>query len=64
MLADYIRLLGLSERGFAARCELSHSTVNHLITGRRESCAPDTAAVIESVLGCPPGLLFSSDGRS
>lgn len=63
MLADYIRLLGLSERGFAARCGLSHSTINHLITGRRSSCSPQTAAIIESVLGCPPGLLFSSDDR-
>jgi plasmid maintenance system antidote protein VapI len=63
MLADYIRLLGLSERGFARRCGLSHSTVNHLITGRRATCSAETAAVIESVLNCPPGLLFSSDDR-
>jgi plasmid maintenance system antidote protein VapI len=61
MLADYIELLGLSERAFAKKCQLSHSTVNHLITGRRATCSVETAAVIEANLGCPPGLLFSSD---
>ncbi|MCW2492618.1 MAG: family transcriptional regulator [Frankiales bacterium] len=62
VLADYIRLLGLSERGFARRAGLSHSTVNHLIAGRRLTCASDTALAIERALGCPPGLLFISTG--
>ncbi|MDQ1718428.1 MAG: Cro/C1-type DNA-binding domain [Pseudonocardiales bacterium] len=62
VLADYIRLLGLSERGFARRAGLSHSTVNHLIAGRRLTCASDTALAIERALGCPPGLLFVSTG--
>ena len=57
---DYIRLLGLSEREFARHAGLSHSTVNHLLTGRRTSCSPRTAQAIESALECPPGLLFES----
>ncbi|UQX87981.1 helix-turn-helix domain-containing protein [Jatrophihabitans telluris] len=58
VLADYIRLLGMSERAFAAQAGLGHATVNHLITGRRVSCSAATAAAIERALGCPPGLLF------
>jgi plasmid maintenance system antidote protein VapI len=62
MLADYIKLLGLSERSFARQCQLSHSTINHLITGRRQTCSAATAEVIEANLGCPPGLIFRADG--
>jgi plasmid maintenance system antidote protein VapI len=58
VLAEYIRLLGLSGREFAQQAGLSHSTVNHLVTGRRETCSPETALAIETVLGCPEGLLF------
>jgi plasmid maintenance system antidote protein VapI len=59
VLADYIRLLGLTEREFARRAGLSHSTVNHLVVGRRGRCSAKTATAIETALGCPPGLLFS-----
>jgi DNA-binding Xre family transcriptional regulator len=60
-LADYIDLLGVSERQLARSAGLSHSTVNHLVTGRRSSCSLHTAVAIERALDCPPGLLFSPD---
>jgi len=60
-LADYIDLLGISERQLARSAGLSHSTVNHLVTGRRNSCSLPTAVAIERALDCPPGLLFAPD---
>jgi plasmid maintenance system antidote protein VapI len=60
-LSDFIRLLGLTERGFAILAGLSHSTVNHLVSGRRRTCSAATAEAIETALGCPSGLLFSHD---
>ena len=60
-LADYIDLLGVSERQLARSAGLSHSTVNHLVTGRRNSCSLHTAVAIERALDCPLGLLFSPD---
>jgi transcriptional regulator with XRE-family HTH domain len=58
MLREYLELLGLSGRQLATRTGLSHSTVNHLLTGRRTSCSEHTARAIERALGCPSGLLF------
>lgn len=60
MLSEYIKLLGESERQFAARAGLGHATVNHLLTGRRDQCSSATAEAIEKALGCPPGLLFAA----
>jgi DNA-binding Xre family transcriptional regulator len=60
-LGDYIDLLGVSEREVARSAGLSHSTVNHLVTGRRDSCSLRTAVAIERALHCPPGLLFAPD---
>lgn len=60
-LGDYIDLLGMSERELARSAGLSHSTVNHLVTGRRDSCSLRTAVAIERALDCPPGLLFAPD---
>jgi transcriptional regulator with XRE-family HTH domain len=57
-LRAYVRLLGLSERGLAARAGVGHATVNHLLSGRRATCSAQTAAAIEEALGCPPGLFF------
>jgi transcriptional regulator with XRE-family HTH domain len=57
-LRAYVRLLGLSERALAARAGVGHATVNHLLSGRRTTCSPQTAAAIEAALGCPPGLFF------
>src|SRR6185503_6701554 len=58
-LGDYIDLLGISERQLARNAGLSHSTVNHLVTGRRTTCSLRTAMAIERALDCPPGLLFA-----
>lgn len=63
-LTDYIGLLGISERQLARTAGLSHSTVNHLVTGRRSTCSPRTAVAIERALECPPGLLFSRGSDS
>jgi len=57
-LRAYPRLLGLSERALAARAGVGHATVNHLLSGRRQTCLPQTAAAIEAALACPPGLFF------
>ena len=62
-LREYIRLMGVSEREVARRAGLSHSTLNHLITGRRVTCSVRTAAAIERELGCVPGLLFEPKRR-
>jgi transcriptional regulator with XRE-family HTH domain len=59
-LRAYVRLLGLSERGLAARAGVGHATVNHLLSGRRTQCARRTARAIEAALGCPPGVFFDS----
>jgi len=58
-LRAYIRLAGLSERSLAARAGIGHATVNHLLSGRRTTCSPDTAAAIAAVLGCPQGVFFA-----
>jgi transcriptional regulator with XRE-family HTH domain len=61
MLREYIELLGLSARAFATHAGLSHSTINHLLTGRRTTCSEHTARAIEEALNCPPGLLFAEN---
>ncbi len=63
-LADCLDLLGVSEREVARIAGLSHSTVNHLVTGRRSNCSPTTAVAIERALDCEPGLLFTPDGEA
>jgi hypothetical protein len=62
-LRGYLSLLGMSERALAARADVGHATLNHLLTGRRMSCTAHTAEAIESALGCPPGLFFEADRR-
>jgi transcriptional regulator with XRE-family HTH domain len=64
-LRAYLRLLPLSERALAARAGVAHATVNHLLSGRRSTCSPQTAHAIEAILLCPSGLFFEpSDARS
>jgi transcriptional regulator with XRE-family HTH domain len=58
VLREYLGLLGLSERALARSAGLSHSTLNHLLSGRRETCSPRTAAAIEAALGCSTGVFF------
>lgn len=57
-LRAYLRLLGLSERELAARAGVGHATVNHLLSGRRQTCSPRTAEALETALACPPGVFF------
>jgi transcriptional regulator with XRE-family HTH domain len=57
-LRAYLRLLGLSERALASRAGVGHATVNHLLSGRRTTCARSTARAIEAVLACPEGVFF------
>jgi transcriptional regulator with XRE-family HTH domain len=49
---------GMSERQLSRVAGLSHSTVNHLVTGRRTSCTLRTARAIERTLGVAAGILF------
>jgi transcriptional regulator with XRE-family HTH domain len=61
VLAQYLDATGISERQIARAAGLSHSTVNHLVTGRRAGCSPATALAIEQALGCAPGTLFAPE---
>lgn len=51
----------LSERELARRAGLGHSTVNHLMTGRRTTCSLATALAITGILGCPVSTLFVAE---
>lgn len=57
-LRSYLRLLGLSERELARRAGVGHATVNHLLSGRRQTCAYGTAEAIAAALGVPLGVFF------
>jgi transcriptional regulator with XRE-family HTH domain len=61
-LRAYLRLMGLSERALASRAGVGHATVNHLLSGRRSTCASSTAQAIEAVLACPEGVFFQPSG--
>jgi DNA-binding XRE family transcriptional regulator len=50
-----------SERELARLAGLGHSTVNHLMTGRRTSCSLVTALAITRTLGCPVSTLFIAE---
>lgn len=53
---------GLSTRRLAKAAQLSHhSAIDHLLSGRRDTCPDLSAARIASALGAPPGLLFEPD---
>jgi transcriptional regulator with XRE-family HTH domain len=54
----------LSGRELARLSGLSHSTVNHLVTGRRLTCSVSTALAIAKALRCPAGTLFSAVSQS
>jgi transcriptional regulator with XRE-family HTH domain len=58
-LRRYLVLLSLSERSLAQKAGLAPATVNHVVSGRRATCSPQTARAIEGVLGCPPGIFFA-----
>jgi hypothetical protein len=61
-LRGYVRLLRLSERTLAAQAGVGHATVNHLLSGRRETCSVETARAIETVLACQEGVFFEPAG--
>jgi DNA-binding CsgD family transcriptional regulator len=58
ILVECLVLAGLTERELARRAGLSHSTVNHLCTGRRDTCSRDSATAIEHALDVDEGKLF------
>jgi transcriptional regulator with XRE-family HTH domain len=58
ILVECLELAGLTERELARRAGLSHSTVNHLCTGRRDSCSRESATAIEKALSLDEGKLF------
>jgi len=60
-LREYIALTGLSGRALARSAGISHSTLNHLLTGRRPACSELTARAIERALGCREGLFFRAE---
>lgn len=63
-LVQHLDVSDLSERELARRCGLAHATINHLVTGRRESCTARTALLIELTLGAQPTSLFSPQSES
>jgi transcriptional regulator with XRE-family HTH domain len=58
-----LELAGISERELARRAGLSHSTVNHLCTGRRVSCSAQSARAIERALNQDEGKLFVDESK-
>jgi DNA-binding transcriptional regulator YdaS (Cro superfamily) len=58
VLVQCLVLAQLSERELARRAGLSHSTVNHLCTGRRNTCSRASATAIERALNLEEGKLF------
>lgn len=63
VLGAFVDNAGMSEREVVRRADLSHSTVNHLITGRRTTCTLTTALAIAQALQCPIGALFIAEPR-
>jgi DNA-binding XRE family transcriptional regulator len=61
VLGAFVDNAGMSEREVARRAGLSHSTVNHLITGRRATCTLSTAIAIARTVHCPIGALFIAE---
>ncbi len=58
VLVECLELSSISERELARRAGLSHSTVNHLCTGRRDTCSRQSACAIEHALDVDEGKLF------
>lgn len=58
VLAELVDLCGLSEREISRQAQLAPATVNHLLTGRRQSCSEATAHAIAGVIGVPTIRLF------
>lgn len=61
VFAAFVDNAGVSERAVARRAGLSHSTVNHLISGRRVTCSLRTAITIAHAVHCPVEVLFDAE---
>lgn len=48
----------MTQRGLADRIGVHPSFINHLTSGRRKQCEPETAARISEVLQVPVEILF------
>lgn len=57
-LAQYMEHRDLSVRALAHKAGISPALVGHLRSGKRNTCLPANAKVIERCLGAPPGSLF------
>lgn len=44
----------------AQKAGILPGTVNHLLSGKRNTCSLRTARAIEEALQCPPGFLFDA----
>lgn len=56
--AQYMKHRGFTVRSLAEVTGASRSTIGHLRSGKRNTCAPDLARRIERVLDAPTGSLF------
>lgn len=61
VLRFYLNGSGISERELARKAQVSHSTINHYVTGRRTTCTPATAGKINKALGAQPGDIFQAN---
>lgn len=52
---------GLSTRGLALAAGVHHSFIDHLLSGRRETCGPTVTESIAGTLGAPPSVLFEPE---
>ena len=64
-LAQYMEFRGFTVRSLAVAVDRkgkgrtsSRSIIGHLRSGRRDTCRPATARLIEECLQAPPGSLF------
>lgn len=54
----YMLFRGETVRSLALKVGCSHQTIGHLRSGKRDTCSPTTARLIEKHLNAPPGSLF------
>lgn len=58
-LKEFADFHGLrSGYAIAKKAGILPGTVNHLLSGERNTCSVKTARAIEEALGCPSGFLF------
>lgn len=60
-LREFMTFHGLkSGYALAKKAGILPGTVNHLLSGRRDTCSLQTARAIEEALGVPSGFLFEA----